>query len=140
MKKVVSLLFATALAATAIAQSEQSTEWQGKREAAKERYEQRKAEMKAELNLSDEQAEKWERIDEKYGMQRKAYREAHQAERDAYRAKMKASRDSQRADVDAILTPEQRTKLDAIRAERKAQHAEKRKDWKQKGKQHNRKK
>ncbi len=110
------------------AQSEQSDDWQGKREAMKERQEARKAELMLELNLTEEQQEQWNRIEEKHEMQRKAYREAQQKEREAFKEKMKESRKSQMAATEAILTPEQLEKMKTFREERKAEMKERRKD------------
>lgn len=133
MKYFIALLTLATFSLAAFAQSEQNQEWKGKKgEAHNERMEQRKAEMKAELNLSEEQEAKWDRINEKYALQRKAFREEQKAQRQAFKAKMDESRASQKEEINQILTPEQRAKLEEIREAKKAEHKARKSEMKRK--------
>lgn len=79
-----------------------------------------KTEAKASLNLTEQQAKSWDQIDERYKLQRKAYKVQHRAQMEAHKKRMIESREAQKAEIDALLTPEQRTKLDELREAEKA--------------------
>lgn len=76
--------------------------------------------VKASLDLTEQQTKSWDQIDERYKLQRKAYKEQHRAQMEAHKKRMIESREAQKAEIDALLTPEQRTKLDELREAEKA--------------------
>ncbi len=83
------------------------------------------------LELDEQQQRQWQRIVEKYDLQRKGYRDQHEAQRNAHRQRMMESRQAQRNELDAILTPEQRERFEAHIAEKKAHEGERKRQRKQ---------
>jgi Spy/CpxP family protein refolding chaperone len=79
-----------------------------------------RTEVKASLDLTEQQTKSWDQIDERYKLQRKAYKEQHRAQMEAHKKRMIESREAQKAEIDALLTPEQRTKLAELREAEKA--------------------
>ncbi len=133
MKYIITILTLATFSLGAIAQTEANHQWKGKKgEAHNERMEQRKAEVKAELNLSEEQEAKFDRINEKYAMQRQQWRAEQKVQRQEFKAKMDESRASQKDEINQILTPEQRTKLEEIREAKKAEHKARKSEMKRK--------
>lgn len=87
------------------------------RKAAHEAW---KTQVKTTLELTEQQTKSWDQIEERYRLQRKAYKEQHRAQIKAHKKRMKESREAQKAEIDALLTPEQRTKLEEFREAEKA--------------------
>lgn len=85
----------------------------GKKEHKKltptERAEKKTERMTKELGLSEEQAAKIKEINA-----------SHFAEMEKHREAIKVSRDQHKAEMDAVLTPEQKEKLESLREEKKA--------------------
>lgn len=121
MKKIIAIALTTTLAWGVYAQDNANTnaDNQGKGSARynanKERVEAmkaKKAEFKKDLNLSPEQEAKMKEIHQNRNEQMKARREQDKEFRKNLNEKTKQ-------DVDAILTPEQKAKMDQKRAEHK---------------------
>lgn len=83
-------------------------------------FEEWKTEVKSALDLTEQQAKSWEQIDARYKLQRKAYKEQQRAQMEAHKRRMLESREAEKAEIDALLTPEQRTKLAELRQAEKA--------------------
>ena len=111
------LLITSALTAVLTLNMNAQTEATSDRRAEIEEW---KTEVKASLDLTEQQAKSWEQIDERYKLQRKAYKEQHRAQMEAHKRRMHESREAQKAEIDALLTPEQRTKLAELREAEKA--------------------
>lgn len=79
-----------------------------------------KTQVKTTLELTEQQTKSWDQIEERYRLQRKAYKEQHRAQMEAHKRRMVESREAQKAEIDALLTPEQRTKLAELREAEKA--------------------
>jgi Spy/CpxP family protein refolding chaperone len=117
------LLITSALTAVLTLNMNAQTEATSDRRAEIEEW---KTEVKASLDLTEQQAKSWEQIDERYKLQRKAYKEQHRAQMEAHKKRMIESREAQKAEIDALLTPEQRTKLDELREAEKARRKDER--------------
>ncbi|WP_291726242.1 Spy/CpxP family protein refolding chaperone [Bernardetia sp.] len=82
-------------------------------------HEERLEKMKEELDLSDAQVEQIKALHEKKREEMKKLRSEAKEENEERRAKMKAHHKEMKAEIDKILTPEQRKKAEALRAEHK---------------------
>ena len=82
-------------------------------------HEQKLERMKAELGLSDSQAEQIKILYQSKRQETKGLRQEAKQGNEESRAKLKANRAELKAEVDKILTPEQRKKAKALRAEHK---------------------
>lgn len=81
--------------------------------------EQKLEKMKTELGLSDAQVTQIKALHEKKKEESKGLRKEAKAGNEQSRAKLKANRKEMKAEMDKILTPDQRKKAEALRAEHK---------------------
>jgi Spy/CpxP family protein refolding chaperone len=82
-------------------------------------HEQKLEKMKTELGLSDSQVAQIKTLYEKKKEESKGLRKEAKEGNEESKAKMKANRAEFKAEMDKILTPEQRKKAEAVRAEHK---------------------
>ncbi len=88
--------------------------------------------LKSVLSLDEKQYAKAKEIDAKYAEKAKELRREDSAARMKRNDALKSLREEKSNEIDGLLTPEQKTKLAAHRAEQKQQHQEKRKEKLQK--------
>ncbi|MBX3737110.1 MAG: hypothetical protein KF715_10495 [Candidatus Didemnitutus sp.] len=114
------LLFAAALAvATVVPNLNAQDGPKGPRGDRPPRGEMLGARMAKELGLSEDQEKQIKAINESYRPQLEAIREDKSLSRDQKREKSQALNKEREAKVDAVLTPEQRTKAQAMREKMK---------------------
>ncbi|SMD42596.1 protein of unknown function [Aquiflexum balticum DSM 16537] len=99
--------------AGAFAQRGQQKEMQ----SPEQRAEKMTAKMTEELGLSEDQKQKIYQINLENAKKRQEQRESMQAEREAKRAEMQAQAKAQNDQIEAILTPEQKTKWEEVKKE-----------------------
>ncbi len=78
------------------------------------------------LELTPEQTDQVKVINESFAKEVQAAREELQAEREAMREKLKGANEKRTSEMEAILTEEQRTKLEALQARRRERMEERR--------------
>lgn len=86
---------------------------------AEQRAEKATASMEKKLSLTADQKTKVYQVELDRAKKMDALRTGNPADMKAKRGEMKASMDKSKADLDNILTPEQKTKMETIRAEQK---------------------
>lgn len=116
MKKVILGLAFLGLGTFAMAQQKEAKKMDKVDFAQKQ--EQKLQKMKSELGLNDAQVAKIKAIQERRREEMSANLEARKADRTAKMEEMKAKREKNDAEMKAILTPEQYTRWEAIKAEK----------------------
>lgn len=130
MKKIIFILTACILSASAFAQNDaplqERKRQQNKSEARGDRqgeHETRQAkhfdEMRTALDLTEVQSEQMKSIQEKYQAERRTIKQTQREQKDEMKAQLKAVNDRQKAEVDELLTPEQRKKLVTFQEEKR---------------------
>jgi Spy/CpxP family protein refolding chaperone len=89
--------------------------------------------MKEKLGLTDAQAEQIKKIHEDERTQLRALRENEDLPKEEKRAELRKIREATKTKVDALLTPEQKTKADKMREEMKERMEERRAEKGEKG-------
>jgi len=126
MKKLMMIAAVTLFTATAV--NAQEKEHRTPAERAKMQTEH----MTKSLDLTPEQAEKVGMLNAKYAEKLETMRAERQAQREGMKEENKVGgkelHDARMTELKAILTPEQFTKMEAIKEEKKEEHMEKRKE------------
>lgn len=130
MKKIIFILTACILSASAFAQNDaplqERKRQQNKSEARGDRqgeHEARQAkhfdEMRTALDLTEVQAKQIKSIHEKYQAERRSIKQAQREQKEVMKAQLKAVNERQKAEVDQLLTPDQRKKLVTFQEEKR---------------------
>lgn len=116
MKKIAAILTICTLSAMTFAQEKQK----GERVSPEKKHEMKMEKMESELNLTPEQKQKIEAIEEKYAPIQKEQK----IKQEALRSEMKETKTQKREEIKALLTPEQLKLMEEKKENKKEQMKE----------------